>query len=215
MSRSSWTDERRAEAKLAWDSGMSPKEMGKRFGVTPRAILAMRRRHKWKERRDATIPFASPEQDALILNLWPLGVSNEEITSQLNAMRGQVFTKPYHLTGAAARLGVRRPAKWKSLSRERAWEACRQKAVERTADKPAKIIRAAKSVQVFIPKPEGTSPKKLEWREVYQWGAALKLPLEKRGDIEAVSRAMQLDTPGHPGFVLRDARISRADRVND
>lgn len=61
-----------------------------------------------------------------------------------------------------------------------------------------------RGVRVVKRATEGPQPIMLRLREVYQWGFTLNLPPAKRGDIEAVSRAMQRAEPGHPGFARRE-----------
>ncbi len=117
--------------------------------------------------------YFNPEQDAIVRRLYPGGTSFDTIRDEVNALGGYKLKTPKQLMKWAKRLKVQR------------------------------LVKAVRVIKNGMPAVRTTGgPKPILLRQVFQWGFRLGLPLSKRGDVTAVSRAMQKAEPDHPGFVL-------------
>lgn len=159
-------------------------------GCSRKSLQRISKLHQWPVYKPPSV-WMTDESLALARTLWDEGRSAEVIAKLI----GNGCTK-----GAICGLVHRR--KWPARP---------------PAEKPAPSV-----LQTKKPPKKGRltfTPKKVRkpvvvgipilLREVYQRAAALDLPRTKRGDIDALNRAVRRDKPDHPGFVLADHKPTR------
>lgn len=136
-------------------------------------------------------PSFTPEQFIVLQELYPQGAQFEQISAVVNAIPGGfTLRNERHLATWTKRTGVHRSAEYiGSLRRMK-----------------RKKLTVPVAVAPVVPE---RPPIEITLREVYARGFTMDLPRDKRGDLEALSRAVLLENPAHPGFVLADRQMSR------
>jgi hypothetical protein len=123
----------------------------------------------------------TPEQDAVLTEGYPRGLSRAELTAAVNALPGKRIEKEHQFWSAVSRLGLQRPAGWRSVAQEAA-------VATRKANKVA-------------PRRKEASPRPILLRQLINIGMQLGVPLARR-TIDVVNRAQKREDPTHPGYVL-------------
>lgn len=169
-----------AETLSLYESGLPSSAIAEKLGINERGLQKRMSALGIKRRH------YSPEQIAEFKRLYESGAPDAELIAGVNALPGK------RMLGAGAVEGLRSRLKLRRNQTES--DRVRKSWATRRKSKPA-AEQAPSDPRVGIP-----------LREVYRWGADLGVPLSKRGDVHAVSRAMKRENPEHPGFVLVSAR---------
>lgn len=139
----------------------------------------------------------TPARAAVIREKYPVGHSNEELLAELNNLPGPPVSRRqmYNWTNSH---GVKRPTWYISekCSASRTITGAYGRNAKKRLPKPA----PAPKEKVVAPKSKTAAPIAVPLRIIYQWGGFFDLPLDKRGDVDAVNRAMRHADPTHPGF---------------
>lgn len=134
-----------------------------------------------------------PEQVAIFREMYPRGAEFEIIAVAVNAVPGGYQLrdkKQFWMWAKGLRLQRSAESIRAQLSRQtRAYWSARRAEVASVSD--------------------GRPPIQIHLREIYQHAFTLDLPRDKRGDLDALNRAMRRENPAHPGFVLADRKVSR------
>lgn len=117
-------------------------------------------------------------QSAILRHHYPIGTSFEEIAAFVNAAGEHQLRTRSQLFAWTRALGVKREIR------------------------PSRPFTQRAMRSEVTPRSTGPRPRSIVLWQVYRLSSELGLPLNQRGDVAALSRAMKREDPTHPGFRL-------------
>ena len=158
-------------------------------------------------------PFTPERIEIVRLRYAGSAALTQEVVDEINATAGPQINA-LQLRKWAARNGFNRPSDAVSVASARRWN-------ERADVRVMPRIHRSTWEPSAPPKPKPRAPnaprqpEAVEERIVRMWGATLGLPLDMRGDAEAVSRAYRRhEDPTHPGFRIRNRNLMTDSRLS-